>query len=55
LRNLLPLHGLQHGEYFEYFILRATGLLLFVRVVSFHTASTHSGPRSKGGRAIHVA
>jgi hypothetical protein len=42
LRNLLSLHGLQHGEYFEYFILRATGLLVFVRVVSFHTASVVS-------------
>jgi len=45
LSNLLSLHGIRHGEYFEYFILRATGLLVFVRVVTFHTASgmrTHS-------------
>jgi hypothetical protein len=27
---------IRHGEYFGYFILRATGLLVFVRVRTFH-------------------
>ena len=39
LSNLLSRHGLPHGKYFGYFILRATGLLVFIRVVSFHTGA----------------
>jgi hypothetical protein len=44
LSNLLSLHGLKHGEHSGYFILRATGLLLLVGVVTFHTASPLSCP-----------
>src|SRR6516225_2217657 len=44
LSNLLSLHGPRHDEYFGYFILRATGLLVFVRMVTFHTASVGSRP-----------
>jgi hypothetical protein len=42
LRNLLSLYGLRHDEYSGYFILGATGLLVFVRVVTLHTASDES-------------
>jgi hypothetical protein len=39
------------GEYFGYFIVRATGFLVFVRVVTFHTASGNPPHSSIVGEA----
>src|SRR5215471_21724301 len=39
LGNILSLSGPQHGENFGYTILGAIGLLVFVGVKTFHTAS----------------
>jgi orotate phosphoribosyltransferase len=36
--------GLRHDKDFGYTILRAIGLLVFIRVMTFHTASPHTGP-----------
>src|SRR5215469_15460456 len=56
LGNILSLSGPQHGENFGYTILRAIGLLVFVGVKTFHTASvgfrTFGSPMTPGGNSI---
>jgi hypothetical protein len=44
LGNLLWPHVLRHGEDFRHTILSAIGLLIFVRVKTFHAASPHFRP-----------
>src|SRR5215471_8973111 len=48
LGNILSLSGPQHGENFGYTILGAIGLLVFVGVKTFHTASPRSALSDAG-------
>jgi hypothetical protein len=50
LRFAVMFAGLRHCEHFGCTILRAIGLLVFIRLVTFHTASVEPGHSARRGR-----